>query len=137
MEKAKSYALKLLSKRDFFENEISKKLSQKGFSEKDIEETVFYLKKKHLINDTELLERLKEKAIEKGKSSAYIKRKLFSKGVDAELSYEEELQSAMNLLKNKYKGEKEFYNIVKFLKNRGFSFSVIQEAANKFLNGEK
>lgn len=137
MEKAKSYALKLLAKKDYFESEIRRKLSQKGFSEEEIEETVIYLKKQHLINDDKLLERVKEKAIEKGKSSTYIKRKLFSKGVSIEISYEEELKSAMNLLKNKYKREKRFYDIVKFLKNRGFSYSVIQEAANKFLDEEE
>ncbi len=137
MEKAKSYALKLLAKKDYFESEIRRKLSQKGFSEEEIEETVIYLKNQHLINDDKLLERVKEKAIEKGKSSTYIKRKLFSKGVSIEISYEEELKSAMNLLKNKYIGEKRFYDIVKFLKNRGFSYSVIQEAANKFLDEEE
>ncbi len=137
MEKAKSYALKLLAKKDYFESEIRRKLSQKGFSEEEIEETVIYLKNQHLINDDKLLERVKEKAIEKGKSSTYIKRKLFSKGVSIEISYDEELKSAMNLLKNKYKWEKRFYDIVKFLKNRGFSYSVIQEAANKFLDEEE
>ncbi|MBK3333250.1 regulatory protein RecX [Persephonella atlantica] len=136
MEKAKSYALKLLSKKDYFEAEIKQKLSQKGFSKEEIEETVLYLKKHGFIDDDKLLERYREVAVQKGKSSIYLKRKLFSKGIYAELSYEEELKSAINLLENKYRGEKEFYNIVKFLKNRGFSYSVIQEAANKFLNGE-
>ncbi|MDQ7055076.1 MAG: RecX family transcriptional regulator [Persephonella sp.] len=89
------------------------------------------------MDDRKLLERFKEKAIQKGKSSAYLRKRLFSKGVYDELSHEEELKSAINLLENKYRGEKEFYNIVKFLKNRGFSYSVIQEAVNKFLNGEK
>ncbi len=136
MEKAKSYALKLLSKKDYFEAEIRKKLAQKGFSEGEIERTISYLKEQNLIDDEKLLERYKSMAVEKGKSSVYLKRKLFFKGVHAELSYEEELKSAINLLKNKYRGEKEFYNVVKFLKNRGFSYPVIQEAANKFLNGE-
>ncbi len=138
MKKAKSYALKLLSKRDYFEAELRRKLSLKGFSEEEIQKTIEYLKEQKLLDDKKLLERYKEVNLQKGKSPLSIKNKLYRKGVtDIDFSYEEELESALYLLKFKYKKEKKYADIVKFLKNRGFSYSVIQEAANKFLDGEE
>ncbi|WP_293445795.1 regulatory protein RecX [Persephonella sp.] len=138
MEKAKSYALKLLSKRDYFEAELRNKLSLKGFSEEEIQKTIEYLKEQKLLDDKKLLERYKEINLQKGKSPLSIKNKLYRKGItDIEFSYEEELKSALHLLRFKYKKEKRYADIVKFLKNRGFSYSVIQEATNKFLDGEE
>ncbi|SNZ06339.1 regulatory protein [Persephonella hydrogeniphila] len=138
MEKAKSYALRLLSKRDYFEEELRRKLLQKGFQEEDIHQVIEYLKKENLINDDKLLERYKEINLQKGKSPLYIKNKLYRKGVkNIDFSYEEELDAALYLLKFKFRREKNYTDIVKFLRNRGFSYTVIQEAANKFLNGEE
>ncbi|WP_457640089.1 regulatory protein RecX [Persephonella sp.] len=138
MKEAVSYALKLLSRRDYFEAELRQKLLMKGFDDSTVEQTVNYLKEQSLLNDEKLIERYREKAVQKGKSSAYIRSKLYRKGVsDIGLSFEEELESALNLLKNKYRKGKNYPDVVKFLKNRGFSYSVIQEAVNKFLNGEE
>jgi len=138
MDKAKSYALRLLSKRDYFEKELKEKLLTKGFSEKDVEDVITYLKEQKLIDDNKLLERYKELSIKKGKSSAYLKAKLYRKGItEVELTFDEELKAALHLLENKYRKEKNYQDVVKFLKNRGFSYSVIHEAVNKFLHGEK
>lgn len=137
MKKAKDYAFKLLSKKDYFENELRNKLVKKGFSQEEINDVISYLKQEGYLNDKKLLQRYKELAIEKGKSPLSLRKKLYLKGIyDIEFSYEEELQSAIHLLKFKYKKGKNYADIVKFLKNRGFSYSVIQEAANKYLNGE-
>jgi len=65
----KSYALKLLSKRDHFKEELKQKLLKKGFDKEKIEEVLAYLKQQNLLNDEKLKERLKEKSINKGKSS--------------------------------------------------------------------
>jgi regulatory protein len=133
----KSYALKLLSKRDYFEEELKQKLLKKGFDEEKIEEVLTYLKQQNLLNDEKLKERLKEKSINKGESSLKIKQKIYRKtGEFIEISEDEELESAINLLKRSFKKEKTFENVVKFLKNRGFRYSVISKAANKFLNEE-
>jgi len=136
--KAKTYALKLLSKRDYFKEELRKKLIQKGFSEGEIAETIKYLEDNEYINDEKLLQRYKEKYSQKGFSYVKLKSKLYSKGyiLDDEFSYEEELKSALNRLK-KYKKEKDFYSIVKYLINRGFSYQVAKEATNIFLNEAK
>ncbi|NPA12713.1 MAG: regulatory protein RecX [Aquificae bacterium] len=138
MGEAKSYALKLLAKKDYFEKELRDKLSKKGFSEEEIEGAISHLKNLGLIDDSKLLERYIELAVKKGKSGAYLRQKLYQKGIyDFEMDYNDELQSALNLLHSKYRKEKNYKDIVKFLKNRGFSYSVIQDAVNKFLNGEE
>ncbi len=133
--KAKTYAFKLLSKRDYFKEELRRKLLQKGFSENEVEETIEYLEKEGYIDDEKLAKRYKEKYLEKGYSSLKLKSKLYAKGYKPEdsFSYEEELQSALNRLK-KYKKEKDFYSIVKYLVNRGFSYSIAKEATNIYLN---
>ncbi|WP_457640357.1 regulatory protein RecX [Persephonella sp.] len=136
--KVLSYAFKLLSKKDYFKAELKDKLIRKGFDQEEVEEVIFYLEKNGYIDDIKLKERYKEILLEKGKSPLYIKKKLYSKGVNSpEISYEEEFQTAYNLLKTKYRKEKEFNTVVKFLKNRGFSCSVIMEVVNKFLEEEE
>jgi regulatory protein len=135
--RTKYYALKLLSKRDYFEEELKQKLLKKGFDKEKIEEVLAYLKQQNLLNDEKLKERLKEKSINKGKSFLKIKQKIYQKtGEFIEISENEELESAINLLKRSFKKEKTFENVVKFLKNRGFRYSIISKAANKFLNEE-
>jgi len=104
---------------------------------KKIGEVLAYLKQQNLLNDEKLKERFKEKSINKGKSSLKIKQKIYQKtGEFIEISEDEELESAINLLKRSFKKEKTFENVVKFLKNRGFRYSVISKATSKFLNEE-
>ena len=128
-------ALKLLSKRDYFSLELKSKLIKKGYSSEEIDPVIEYLKKENYINDEQLKERYKELAIEKGKSKLALKKKLYKKGVspDINLSYEEEVKSALNLLQRKYKKEKDFISVVKYLTNRGFSYTVAKDAAEEFL----
>jgi SOS response regulatory protein OraA/RecX len=61
---------------------------------------------------------------------------LFKK-TDCEISftYEEEYEAALNRMK-KYKGEKDFKSVLKYLLNRGFNYSVSYEVAKKFIDGE-
>ncbi|WP_281340809.1 RecX family transcriptional regulator [Sulfurihydrogenibium sp. YO3AOP1] len=102
-----------------------------------MEEVLAYLKQQNLLNDEKLKERLKEKSINKGKSSLKINQKIYQKtGEFIEISEDEELEAAINLLKRSFKKEKTFENVVKFLKNRGFRYSVISKVTNKFLNEE-
>lgn len=133
-----SYAFKLLSKRDYFSSELKDKLLRKGFDPEDIKKVIDYLIKEKYIDDAKLKERYIRVLKEKGKSPIYIKRKLYLKGVEPpDISYDEEFDTAYNLLKTKYKKEKQFNTVVKFLKNRGFSYSIIIEVANKFLEEEE
>lgn len=133
----RQYVYYLLTKRDYFEKELRSKLLRKGFQEKEIESILAELKENNLIDDERLYTRLKEKSLERGISGLRLKKKLYLKGFeDTELSFDEELTSALNLLKRSFKKEKNFENVVKFLKNRGFRFEVIKEAVEKFLKEE-
>ncbi|MEJ5172613.1 MAG: RecX family transcriptional regulator [Hydrogenothermaceae bacterium] len=133
----KSYTYYLISKRDYFEEELKVKLLRKGFNLNDVEEIIKKLKEDGILNDEKLLERYKERSIQKGESYLKLKKKLYSKGVeDLRLSFEEELQSALNVLQRSFRKEKNFDNVVKFLKNRGFRYRVIVQAAEIFLKEE-
>lgn len=136
--KIKNYVYRLLSKKDYFEKELTEKLRKKGFKEEDIKEVVEDLKQQGLINDEKLKERYKELSINRGESFAKLKNKLYQKGItDINISEEEELQAALNLLKRSFKKEKTYENVVKFLKNRGFRYIVIKEATTRYLKEEE
>ncbi len=136
---SKNYALRLLSKKEYFSSELRKKLLQKGFPEEEVEETIQYLIEKGYINDEALKKRYIERYLEKGKSISYIKNKLYQKGisVDIEISFEDELKAALNLLRFKYRKSKDFQEVVKFLSYRGFSYNVISEAYRIFTEEEE
>lgn len=134
----KKYAYKLLSRRDYFKEELRNKLLRKGFEEEKVDEVIKHLENQGLLNDEKLKERYKEIYINKGKSFAKLKNSLFRKGItEIDLSEEEELKSALNLLKKSFKKEKTFENMVKFLKNRGFRYSVIKKAIEITLKEEE
>ncbi|MEZ0323066.1 MAG: RecX family transcriptional regulator [Hydrogenothermaceae bacterium] len=133
----KSYTYYLLSKKDYFEEELRGKLIRKGFNLEDVEDIIKKLREDGILDDEKLLERYKERSIQKGEGYLKLKKKLYSKGVeDLEISFEEELQSALNILQRSFRKEKNFENVVKFLKNRGFRYGVILKAAEKFLKEE-
>jgi len=127
---------KLLSKKDYFSKELKNKLLEKGYGLDEIESILNYLINEGYINDKNLIERYKERAIEKGESPLKLKSKLFMK-TDEEVgfSYEEEYLSAVNRLQ-KYKGKKEFKSVLKYLLNRGFSYSISYDITKKFIDEE-
>jgi len=132
-----SYALRLLSKKDYFSSELRQKLFQKGFSEDEISQTLDYLISENYINDEELLERYKRLSIEKGDSPLKFRAKLFKKGIkEVKYTYDEELQSALNSLK-KYTKEREFKSVLKYLINRGFRYEIASDATKIFLQEEE
>ena len=134
----KSYAYKLLSKKDYFKEELKNKLLRKGFEESQVDEVIKHLENQGLLNDQKLKERYKEIYINKGKSYLKLRNSLYRKGItEVELSEDEELNSALNLLKKSFKKEKTFENVVKFLKNRGFRYSVIKKAVEIMLKEEE
>jgi SOS response regulatory protein OraA/RecX len=115
---------------------LKAKLLEKGYSEKEIEDTINYLVEEGYINDYKLMERYKERAIEKGESLLKLKSKLYIKTkMEVNFSYEEEYTAAVNRIK-KYRGKKDLQSVLKYLLNRGFNYSISYEIAKKFLNGE-
>jgi len=79
------YALTLLKFRFRSENELRKRMKQKGFTDEEIESTVNYLKDKGLLNERLLAEELTEKYQSKGLSPRKIERILRGLGVKGEV----------------------------------------------------
>ncbi len=135
---AKSYAFYLLSKRDYFKDELKQKLLKKGFDKEQVENVLSYLEDKGYINDAKLKERQKELTIKKGESPLKLKSKLYRKGVkDLQIDFSEEeiFQAAVERVK-KYKKEKEFKKVVSYLINRGFPYSIASKVAKMYIQGD-
>lgn len=79
------YAFTLLKFRFRSENELRKRMKQKGFTDEEIESTVNYLKDKGLLNERLLAEELTEKYQSKGLSPRKIERILRGLGVKGEV----------------------------------------------------
>jgi regulatory protein len=79
------YAFTLLKFRFRSENELRKRMKQKGFSDEEIESTVNYLRDKGLLNERLLAEELTEKYQSKGVSPRKIERILRGLGVKGEV----------------------------------------------------
>ncbi|MDI6851824.1 MAG: regulatory protein RecX [bacterium] len=75
------YAFTLLKFRFRTEKELRMRMKQKGFSEKEIESTVYFLKEKGYLNEHLLAEELAEKYHSKGVSPRKIGRILRNLGV--------------------------------------------------------
>ncbi len=134
----KSYAFYLLSKRDYFKEELRLKLQKKGFNTEEIEETLSYLEKNGYIDDEKLKDRIKELAVQKGESPLKLKSKLYRKGIkeiDISFSENELLEAAIQRMK-KYKKEKEYKKIVSYLINRGFPYSIASKVAKMYIQGD-
>jgi Uncharacterized protein conserved in bacteria len=79
------YAFTLLKFRFRSENELRKRMKQKGFTDEEIESTVNYLRDKGLLNERLLAEELTEKYQSKGVSPRKIERILRGLGVKGEV----------------------------------------------------
>jgi regulatory protein len=127
-------ALKLLAVRDYFQEELKKKLLQKGGEESEVENVMEYVGKHNYINDVDVLVKYSAEIARKSKGFNYLKKKLFEKGCfgmvdkfDLRSFYtvKMEKQSGLNFIE-KY-GIKEEKEIEKKLVSRGFSYEAVFE----------
>jgi len=148
--KAKDIALNLLSFRARSEKEISEKLKRRGFSRENIEEAKEDLRRVNLLNDYEFAcSWIKDRMKNRPRGIVLLKQELIKKGVKKEIidkalgeCYPEadEVKIASELIK---KREKRYKYLDKqtarkrmsgFLLRRGFSYEVVKEAINVFLD---
>ena len=73
MNTVRNEALKILAKKDISTKKIREKLLAKGFSLEEVDSEIENLKKKKLLNDEKIKERMKEVYLEKGKGYYYLK----------------------------------------------------------------
>ena len=137
---ARECALSLLEYRDRTEQELRQKLSEREYSEDEIEETVLFLKEYRYLDDESYAERFIRAQSDK-KSARQIKAALERKGIDRETisacleeePVDEESQVRAFLEKKGYRAgerlEADVYRrLTSALARRGFSWDVIRRA---------
>jgi regulatory protein len=140
---ALKYALRLIAKRDRTEAELIDKLNRKGFSERDIDEAVVYLKQKGFLDDTKFIEKAEKIAQDRFLGNMGIKNYLARKGIDKELLESvpevDEFLIAQKLIQRKFhliknnSPDKRKLKIAGFLLRRGFSWDTVNKCLKEVL----
>ena len=133
------FACKLLSRRDYFTEELAQKIAEKGASTEEVAEVIEKLNKFDYLNDEKTLEKYVAEIIAKGKGINYLKRKLYEKGCSHLISsknlsgfypFDEECAAAGKAL-SKLR-EEDSRKLVAKLVARGFSTAAAVEAVRQF-----
>ena len=139
-DKARQYALKLLSYRGRSEKELQERLRKKGITQAEAFSTINYLKDIGLIDDMSLAENLKREALTtKLLSQNGARRYMLNRGiphniVDLLFSRDEnkDIETARSLVDKKFKTLRSYTpetikrRLYNFLMRRGYSFETIK-----------
>ena len=150
LTKAKNDSIRFLSYRPRSEWEIMNKLQNKNYQPDIIDKIIYWLKDKNLINDREFSRMwIKDRLTNKPLGKLRLQKELYNKGISRELiestiniffeKEEDELELAYQLIKRK-KNSLQLKNIqlepkkvVNLLKNRGFSYQIINSINDEML----
>lgn len=144
-QRAYIYALKILTRRDYSEAELRRKLGERGISAEVVEETIGRLKESRYLDDRRFALRWAESAVRNGKGYGFrIRFELSRRGiadelveeVTAQLSAEyAEADALKALVEKKFPGFDPLYaddrrkrRIIGYLQRRGFSLTAIFNA---------
>jgi len=148
-DKARYYALKLLSYRGRSEKELEGKLREKGFPETVTSSTLHHLKQVGLINDRTLAEALKRQATTaKMLGQKGVRRFMVNRGIPRDIidsmfisDEKEDIENAKRLVEKKlrivrdYPAEKIRRRLYNLLQRKGYSYDTIKMVLkNKNLN---
>jgi len=149
----KKKAYDILSRRRLSEKELRRKLKAEKRYAHVTDRVMEDLKELRLVDDLDYAAALIQSAVAAGpRSKRAIKRKLYEKGVPAEISEKavqdeladyDETEAAMKLAAKKYKTVKTLpelkakKRIADFLRGRGFNWDVINEALSKLFRPEE
>lgn len=151
LTKARHDTIRFLSYRPRSEWEISNKLKKKKYPIFIIEKTIYWLKEKNLINDRQFaLIWIKDRLTNKPLGKLRIRKELYNKGIDSEViestvnsffkNDEDELELAYQLIERRKNSlrlknvQLEPQKIINLLKNRGFSYYVINHIYDDLLD---
>jgi len=149
----KQRAFRLLGRRQHSTSELRRKLWNKDYEQKLIDEVIEDLQKKGYLDDKDFIRAfVAEKSKTKNWSIKRIKGELFKRGVASKLideimserSKEEDYESAIKLAKKKYEvllkrnlELKELRNkLSTYLFSKGFDYDLIKDVSNKLLKDE-
>lgn len=138
------YAYKLLSIRDYFKNELYSKIENK-FGNEEAENTISEIEKLGYIDDEKVAYNYTRAKLQAGYGPYYITNKLYLKGCFKDISYienvaeKEKIDMAEYIIKfsKRYIIEKSkdsykcYIKCINFLKNRGYSPSMVMDIINK------
>jgi len=149
--KARRYALKLLSYRGRSEKELKERMTGKGFSDTLISSTIDHLRKLGFVNDVSLAESLKREATANRFFSRNGARKyMLNRGIPSDIIHtvcgqdgEEDLQTAKRYIEKKFRGLKAFppatvkRRLYAQLLRRGYSPETISKVLKNTLSNEE
>jgi regulatory protein len=149
--KAKQYALKLLSYRGRSEKELKERMTGKGFSDTLISSTIDHLRKLGFVNDISLAESLKREATtNKFFSRNGARRYMLNRGIPRDIIHtvcsqdgEEDLQNAQRYIEKKFRVLKTFppatvkRRLYAQLLRRGYSPETISTVLKNTLSNEE
>jgi len=145
LNEALKIAIRLISQRDRTEEEIKKCLEKKGISEKDITETIQYLKQKGFIDDRKFVHKAEKIAEDRFLGKIGLQNYLMRKGIHKELIDTlpdiDETNIALRLIERKKylikdaSVEKKKAKIAGFLLRRGFSWDTVNKCLKSFEKG--
>jgi regulatory protein len=149
--KAKQYALKLLSYRGRSEKELKERMTGKGFSDTLISSTIDHLRKLGFVNDVSLAESLKREATaNKFFSRNSARRYMLNRGISRDIIHtvcgqdgEEDLQNAQRYIEKKFRVLKSFppatvkRRLYAQLLRRGYSPETISTVLKNTLSTEE
>ena len=131
---AKRKIMDMLARRDHSPKELRTKLKKHEYSAEDIEAAIEFAKQgRWLADDQTLSEKMGASLHRKKKGIRYINQALNEKGLPPIKSdFEQELEKAMKLVKNKLKANEELTKekkekLGRFLLSRGFESSVVRK----------
>ena len=140
------YAVDLLAIRAYSEKQLADKLKKRGYNEREIAEAVQRLIERHYLDDTDLCQRqymayinerkrsikaILYKLKEKGFSSIDIENAIAENAIDTD---EYECNVCFKLLTIHFKPNVEKQKCQAYLYRKGFNFSAIKNAVDKFLS---
>jgi regulatory protein len=150
----KQRAFRLLGRRQHASSELRRKLWNKDYEQKLIDEVIADLQKKGYLDDKEFIRAfVAEKSKTKNWSVKRIKAELFKRGIATKLieellsaqSKDSDSDNAMNLASKKYEvllkrnlEPKDLRNkLSTFLFSKGFDYELIKKVCNKLLKNEQ
>ncbi len=125
----REYALLLLKFRPRSRKELYSRLRRKGYSEEEIEKALQWLEESGFIDEMDMAIDYVRAGVERGWSRMRIIKGLRERGIPSDIveealrHYDEE--RVVDVLREKLKG-KDRESMIKFLKNRGFSWEMIR-----------
>lgn len=139
-----SYAYKLLSMRDYFKNELYEKIEKK-FGKLEAEKAVLEMEQAGYLDDERTACNYIRAKLKSGYGPYYISNKLYLKGCNKDISFIEDVADKENIDMTEYiikyskryikKGSddpyKDYVKCINFLKNKGYSPSVVMQIIKK------